>query len=140
MRFLVAEASAISRAIKTTSFCTFFSRASASTSNSSSRLIQYSSEFLYPLISKLGHQTGLVEFLKSHHQLALFGIQTHAPVTNPQQGSGEIPLILDRHTQADIGLLSGEALEIAQLLERPVQARRRDFKTVEINILDSKNP
>ncbi len=44
-RFLVAEASAISSATKTTSLLTFFSRARASTSNKISRLIYSTSDF-----------------------------------------------------------------------------------------------
>src|SRR5688500_18874179 len=133
--FFVAEASAISRAPKTMSRGTFFSRASTSTSITSSRLpaarfaaTSLSSQFRYQprpldIVERQRDLLSLRSPIQLHVHVACLGAAQHADeLAAPACVRGAHP---------QLGLLAGEARESARLAQRPVQTRRGHLQPLE---------
>src|SRR6266704_15915 len=134
--FFVADANACSRETKTISLETFFSRASASTSNNSSRLIPT------PSLSnpKLRHEPDPIELGQGKAALAGLGLDAHLVVGQAEQHAAEIALIAEGDPRAQLHFLAGKALEVGRLLERTVESGRRHLEAVVIDSLDGEKP
>src|SRR5713226_1083398 len=139
--FFVAEASAISRALKTMSRGTFFSRASTSTSITSSRFpaaiafaaATRSSQFRYQLrpIDVFERQPHCLSFQLHAHQPRL-GAAQHADKPAPAGRVGR--------SHPHLGLVPRETGEVARLAQTTVQPRRGNLQSFIVDSLDLQHP
>src|SRR5262245_29854317 len=114
-RFLVAEASACSRAPKTTFLSTFFSRPSASTNKRISRLIRFLQ------ISDVGDEARRFNVGEIERQDLPVHLEPDLACARFPQHPRKITLPLHRHAQLQARLLAGETHEIPFLPERSVE-------------------
>src|SRR4051812_26602946 len=140
--FFVAEASAISRAPKTISRGTFFSRARTSTSITSSRFPAACCGFTATSrSSQFRHQLRPVQVLERQRHDFSVVLQGHSPLGGTPQYPHVLPLAaFARRTHSHLGLLAGEALEVARLAQRPVEPRRRHLQPVVVHAFDLEYP
>src|SRR5690606_8981682 len=103
---------------KTTSRSTFFSRASASTSSSISRLIFQN---LHIRNSEPGNQACLFNFIQREGSLPFRGIQSDLAIDQPDEFANVVALVVDRHAQTQLDLVTDKALEIHGFFQRPIQ-------------------
>src|SRR5439155_26383458 len=124
--FLVAEASAISRAPKTMSRGTFFSLASTSTSITSSRFP--ATRFAATRSSQFGDQPRPLDVIERQRDRLSLELQTQPPFSRAAQHAHE-PATAARvaRTHSHVRLVPRKAREIARLVLRPVEARRGHF-------------
>src|SRR5215831_9556875 len=120
--FLVADASAASSAEKTMSFGTFFSRASASTSSSTSLPFMT----LSPLDPR--HQAGLVDVRQRNRVRSLGRLEAQHARVDAAQHAFDPARIADRLAQLELRLLAAEPHVVGLLLERSVEPGRRNLE------------
>src|SRR3954471_11682887 len=128
-RFLVADASAISRARNTVSLPTLFSRDSASTSTRISLLTLS----LRP--SHVRHQPGAVDVLESNMLPRAIHFQHDPPLLDALYHAVEAAPPAQRQLELDAHALPLEPAKILQPLERTVESRRRDLEPFVIDPL-----
>src|SRR3990170_4775950 len=134
--FLVADASAISRAPNTISRGTFFSRASTSTSITSSRFPACT--FTATLqSSQFRHQLRPLQVLERQRHQPAIQFQVYPPLRHAPQHADELaPPARVRRSHPHLGPLAREALEVARLAQRAVEARRGHFQPLVIDPFD----
>src|SRR2546425_2823635 len=126
--FLVAEASAISRAPNTMSRGTFFSRARTSTSITSS-LFPAAIAFTATRSSQFSYQLCSVHIVERQRDGLPLELHAHPPRLGAAQHADEpAPAARVRGAHPDLGLVAGEAGEVGRLAQRPIQPGRRDFQ------------
>ena len=85
------------------------------------------------------HQTCLFDIIEFEFHSILFEAQANLAILAAKQFALEIAAAALRDAQLDLDVLAGEALEILRLLDDAIEARRGDFETVVIDILDLEN-
>src|SRR5260221_3679367 len=139
--FLVAEASAISSAPNTMSRGTFFSRASTSTSITNSRFPAAAAFTATSNPSQFRHQLRPLHVLERKCHQSSFQLQLQLPLGRaPQHADVLLAPAFARGAHPHLGLLAGEALEIARLAQGPVEPRRRHFQPVVVHAFDLEYP
>src|SRR5688572_32747757 len=129
-RFFVAEASASSSAPNTTSRFTFFSRASASTSSSISRLISALSGL------QVRHQPGPIQCIQLQRHILSIDLQGGDPVLGAAQHAREaLASRRIRRAHPHFRPAPGKTLEILFLAQGAVQPRRGHFQPVVLHAL-----
>src|SRR5882672_6590259 len=138
--FLVAEASAISSAPNTMSRGTFFSRASTSTSITNSRF-PAAAVTATSNPSQFRHQLRPLHVLERQRHQSSFQLQLQLPLGRaPQHTDVLLSPAFARGAHPHLGLLAGEALEVACLAQGPVEPRRRHLQPVVVQTFDLEYP